>query len=191
MNFSNEKINTNFYSRQIFTYGMDTMNLFIKYKILIIGLRGLGFEVCKNIILAGPKNLTIFDNNTLKINDLSSNFCLEEKDVKLKKRRDESCLEYFKELNPYTNVNILDLNEDIFNSCEIKDENIFLNFDVVVVTEILHSNVINQIENVCRKNKKGFIYGLVLGLSGFVFDDFGNEFEIKDLTGEKKRKIFY
>ena len=93
MNFSNEKINTNFYSRQIFTYGMDTMNLFIKYKILIIGLRGLGFEVCKNIILAGPKNLTIFDNNTLKINDLSSNFCLEEKDVKLKKRRDESCLE--------------------------------------------------------------------------------------------------
>ena len=190
MNFSKEKINTNFYSRQIFTYGMDTMNLFIKYKILIIGLRGLGFEVCKNIILAGPKNLTIFDNNTLKINDLSSNFCLEEKDVKLKKRRDESCLEYFKELNPYTNVNILDLNEDIFNSCEIKDENIFLNFDVVVITEILHSNVINQIENVCRKNKKGFIYGLVLGLSGFVFDDFGNEFEIKDLTGEKKEKYF-
>ena len=58
------------------------------------------------------------------------------------------------------------------------------------MTEILHSNVINQIENVCRKNKKGFIYGLVLGLNGFVFNDFGNEFEIKDLTGEKKEKYF-
>ena len=40
---------------------MDTMNKIIKMKILIIGLRGLGVEVAKNIILMGPKEIQIYD----------------------------------------------------------------------------------------------------------------------------------
>ena len=47
MSLSKEKIDTNLYSRQLMTYGMDTMNKIIEMKILIIGLRGLGVETAK------------------------------------------------------------------------------------------------------------------------------------------------
>jgi ubiquitin-activating enzyme E1 len=47
-----DQYDKNLYSRQIFTYGLDTMNKIIKLKILIVGLRGLGLEICKNLILA-------------------------------------------------------------------------------------------------------------------------------------------
>jgi ubiquitin-activating enzyme E1 len=50
-----KKFHKNLYSRQIFTYGIDTMDKIINLKILIIGLRGLGIEIAKNIILTGPK----------------------------------------------------------------------------------------------------------------------------------------
>lgn len=58
--------------------------------ILIIGLRGLGVEIAKNIIVSGPSKVTIFDPNEVLIEDLGSNFYLSINE--LGKRRDESCL---------------------------------------------------------------------------------------------------
>jgi len=40
---------------------METMTKLIKLKVLIVGLRGLGVETAKNLILAGPKTVTLFD----------------------------------------------------------------------------------------------------------------------------------
>ena len=76
-----KKLDENLYSRQIFTYGIDTMDKIINLKILIIGLRGLGIEIAKNIILAGPKEVSISDKNICQINDLGSNFYINEKDI--------------------------------------------------------------------------------------------------------------
>jgi ubiquitin-activating enzyme E1 len=67
-----EKIDENLYSRQIFTYGKETMDKIVNMRILIIGLKGLGIEIAKNIILAGPKEVSISDKNICKINDLQS-----------------------------------------------------------------------------------------------------------------------
>ncbi len=47
-------IDKNLYSRQIGTFGMETMGKLIKMKVLIVGMRGLGVECAKNLILAGP-----------------------------------------------------------------------------------------------------------------------------------------
>lgn len=69
-----EKIDTNLYSRQIYTIGMDTMKKLIQLKILIIGLRGLGIETAKNIILAGPNKVSILDPEISTLSDLGSNF---------------------------------------------------------------------------------------------------------------------
>ena len=44
------KIDENLYSRQIYTYGKELMDKIVDLKILIMGLRGLGIEVAKNII---------------------------------------------------------------------------------------------------------------------------------------------
>lgn len=48
----------------------------MKLKILIIGLRGVGVEVAKNIILAGPELVHIFDPNIVELKDLGSNYYL-------------------------------------------------------------------------------------------------------------------
>ena len=56
-----EDIDTDLYSRQIGTFGMETMGKLIKLNVLIVGMRGLGVEVAKNIILSGPKSVTIYD----------------------------------------------------------------------------------------------------------------------------------
>ena len=56
----NNIFESNFYSRQLSTLGNDTMENIMKMKILIIGIRGLGLEVAKNIILMGPKLVNIF-----------------------------------------------------------------------------------------------------------------------------------
>ena len=58
-----DNIHKNLYSRQIFTYGQDLMEKIINLKILIVGLRGLGIEIAKNLILAGPKEVLISDKN--------------------------------------------------------------------------------------------------------------------------------
>ena len=36
-----KEINTNLYSRQIGTYGMETMGKLIKLRVLVVGLRGV------------------------------------------------------------------------------------------------------------------------------------------------------
>lgn len=52
-----EEINTDLYSRQIGTFGMETMGKLVKMNVLVVGMRGLGVETAKNLILAGPKRV--------------------------------------------------------------------------------------------------------------------------------------
>ena len=70
------KVDDNLYSRSILTYGMETMKKLSTLKVFIYGLRGLGIEVAKNIILNGCEEVSICDPTTVKINDLGSNFYL-------------------------------------------------------------------------------------------------------------------
>lgn len=87
-----EKLDTNLYSRQIGTFGVETMGKLIKMKVLLIGMRGFGVETAKNIILAGPKEVTIYDPTIVTISDLGANFFLTTEHVG-KKRRDEASVQ--------------------------------------------------------------------------------------------------
>jgi ubiquitin-activating enzyme E1 len=49
--------------------------------VLIVGLRGLGVETAKNLILAGPGAVTLVDDHPTEVKDLGSNFFLTEADV--------------------------------------------------------------------------------------------------------------
>ena len=75
------KIDTNLYSRQIGTFGLETMGKLVQMKVLIIGCRGLGVETAKNLILAGPKSVAIYDPTTVTIADRGANFYIKEQDV--------------------------------------------------------------------------------------------------------------
>jgi ubiquitin-activating enzyme E1 len=171
----------NFYSRQLYALGNDTMRKIKEMKILIIGIRGLGLEVTKNIILIGPKIVSIFDNSICETRDLSSNcFILEEQIGKI--RRDKACLKKLSQLNPYVNVNIVELEEEIIK--------LIINYDAIIITEMISREKLFEINNICRKNKKGFIYSLCLGISGFIFNDFGDDHIIYNPLGKDKQTFF-
>ena len=120
------RIDKDLYSRQIFTYGQDLMEKIINLKILIIGLRGLGIEIAKNLILAGPKEVFISDKNKCQINDLNSNFYINEEDID-NKIREEECLKKLSLLNKYVEVSIYKGNfrEDLNR------------FNLIIITEIM------------------------------------------------------
>ena len=171
------------YSRQIGTYGIETMKKLSEFKIFIYGMRGLGAELAKNIILMGVKEVTICDENLIKINDLSSNYILKEEQVG-KMRRDKACLSNLKKLNYFVEV----------NCCEISDltllYDIIKNYEIVIITEIINISIINNIEKICRKNNHGFIYTAVLGLFSFIFDDFGKNHSVNNWNGNSPNSYF-
>ena len=55
------------YSRQIGAYGIETMSKLVNMKVLVVGMKGLGVEAAKNIILAGPGSVTISDDEPTKV----------------------------------------------------------------------------------------------------------------------------
>jgi ubiquitin-activating enzyme E1 len=168
---------------------MDLMLKLINMKVIILGMRGLGIEISKNIILSGINTLSIFDDTICSISDLNSNFYITEKDINIK-RRDEACLMKLKDLNPNVKINLLD-------SLEIVKNNI-TNYDILVATEIFDIETLINLNDICRENNVKFIYTSVLGLSGFIFNDFGEHiiinktgsepqtFLIKNITKEKE-----
>ena len=191
-------VDTDLYSRQIGTFGMETMGKLIQLKILIIGMRGLGAEVAKNIILSGPQSVTLYDPVITNINDLGSNFYLSEEDVG-KKYRDEASMKKLSELNPYVKVSLLRL-EPTNNFLNLFSKKV-LEFNVIVFTELQPSYFLIEINNICRENKIKFIYACCLGLAGYIFTDFGPEhtifaemgteitYNIKSITKDKKGLI--
>jgi len=111
------------------------MNKIVNLRVLIIGLRGLGGETAKNIILAGPKEVSISDKNICNINDLGANFYLNDNDIN-KKTREDSCIDKLKELNPYVNVNI-------YNGSSNKD---MIKYNVIIITEIMKLDELYNID---------------------------------------------
>ena len=109
---SEVKIEEDLYSRSILTFGINTINKLSTMKVLIIGMRRLGVETAKNIILSDPEEVDIFDPTLTSIKDLSSNFFLSESDVG-KINRDEACLKKIAQLNSYVKVDILKVEQKI------------------------------------------------------------------------------
>ena len=186
MNKSVQARKENMYSRQIGTYGTEIMKKLMKLRILIIGLRGLGIETAKNIILSGPEKVFIFDPKIITITDLGSNYYLKKKDVGIK-RRDESSFEELLKLNPYTSVEHL---KNYENFSQLIKNILELKLNVVIITEIYPLDKIKLIDSICRKNKIIFIYGLVFGLNSFIFSDFGKEHYIFDKNGKDTSSYF-
>jgi hypothetical protein len=66
-------IDLNRYGRQVGVFGLEAMGKLITLDVLVIGLRGVGVEVAKNLILAGPRSVTLFDPEPATIADCGSN----------------------------------------------------------------------------------------------------------------------
>ena len=181
-----KNIDTQLYSRQLCVIDINTMNKLSKMSILILGMRGLGVEIAKNLILSGPKEVVIYDPNLVEINDLNSNFYLKENIIPKKIKRDKAVINKLKELNPYVICSCLE-NPEFKNK---EEELSFLlglieNFSFIVITEFLTKKIIDQISEKCRESKIGFIYGCQLGIASFIFEDFGEKHLILNPFGKE------
>ena len=184
MKIDEDKIKDNLYSRQIGTYGEEAMNKILQLNILILGMKGLGIEVAKNIILTGPLRVIIYDPDIIQLKDLGSNYYLKDEYIN-QSRLDESCINRLSKLNPYTKVEILTINseEDFYK--KINE----LELNVIVQTEIKSEKEIIKLDEYCRDHNIKFIYGAALGLFGFIFSDFGKEHKIFDNNGKEPKKF--
>jgi ubiquitin-activating enzyme E1 len=171
------KINTNLYSRQIGTYGIETMGKLIKMNVLIVGLRGLGVETAKNLILAGPRSVTLYDPTPVQWGDLSSNFYCREEHIGKTTRADASFTK-LQELNPYVKVQVI-------SSLTLEDH---AHYNVVCYTEIFENiEKVIEVDEFCRARGIGFILSTTFGPSGFTFLDYGTDFIVTDADGEETK----
>lgn len=65
-------IDESLYSRQLYVLGHEAMKRMANSNVLVVGMRGLGCEIAKNVALAGVKSLTLYDPSPVKIEDLST-----------------------------------------------------------------------------------------------------------------------
>ena len=100
----NHEIDESLYSRQLYVLGHDAMKRMSASNVLIVGLKGLGVEIAKNVALAGVKSLTLYDPAPAQLADLSSQFFLHTEDVG--KSRAAATAPRVAELNAYTPVSI-------------------------------------------------------------------------------------
>jgi len=176
---ADSKIDTNLYCRQIGTFGMETMGKLVKMRVLISGLRGLGVEIAKNLILAGPGAVTVHDDTVVTAPDLGANFYCTEADVG-QRTRAQACAPKLKDLNPYVAVEV--------HSGPIRGA--LPGFSVVVLCGASQSEIV-EYNSFCRSQSPpiGFIVADCYGLAGSAFVDFGDRFTCFDPDGEEPKSV--
>ncbi|ORX36807.1 putative ubiquitin activating enzyme [Kockovaella imperatae] len=168
-------IDEGLYSRQLYVLGHEAMKKMASSNVLIVGMKGLGVEIAKNVALAGVKSVTIYDPNPVEIADLGTQFFLRENDIG--QPRASVTAPRLSELNTYVPIKILE------GSGEITPDMV-APYQVVVLT---NTTVTKQVEinEFCRSKGIYFISADVRGLFGAVFNDFGKDFACVDATGEQ------
>ena len=171
----NGEIDESLYSRQLYVLGHEAMKRMGSSHVLVVGLRGLGVEIAKNIALAGVKSLTLFDPKPARIEDLSSQFFLQPADVG--KPRADVTAPRVAELNPYTPVSVLEAKDLTTNLSQLKK------FQSIVLTDTPLKDQL-KIADFCHENGIYITITDTFGLFGSIFTDFGKSFTVGDPTGE-------
>jgi len=161
------------YSRQLYVLGHEAMRRMAGATVLVVGLKGLGVEIAKNMVLGGVKSVTLHDPAPVELTDLSAQFFLQEADVG--RPRAEVTAPRLAELNQYVPVKE--------SKVELTGEYVS-QFGIVVLTNVPLSKAI-EINDVCRKAGTRFIMTDTFGLFGNLFCDFGDDFVVYDTNGEE------
>jgi len=174
-NGSNKQIDEGLYSRQLFVLGKEAMERMAKSSVLISGMKGLGIEVAKNVILSGVKSVTLHDTEEVTTADLGAQFFLREADVGT--NRAVACYQRAAELNSYVTMR---------HETGALSEEMVKEHSVVVLT---NSSLAEQLKvnEWCRAATPAInmIVADVRGLYAQIFTDFGPKFTVVDTNGKQ------
>ena len=171
-------IDESLYSRQLYVMGHEAQRKMGSSTVLIIGLRGLGVEIAKNVILAGVKGVVLHDDAPVNIADLSAQFYLQESDVG--KPRAAACASQLAELNNYVNVSIGAGTECLQDMSK---------YACVCVTDQMNGDFKLQISDACHAANTPYVQGDMRGLFASMFCDFGTDFVVNDTNGEQPMSV--
>ena len=143
-----------------------------------IGLRGLGVEIAKNVILAGVRGVVLHDDQPVEIGDLSAQFYFSEADVG--KPRSAACASQLAELNNYVNVSA-GSGTDCLNDMS--------QYACVCVTDQINSDFKLKISDACHAANTPYVQGDMRGLFASVFCDFGQDFVVNDTDSEQPLSV--
>uniref|UniRef100_V9L2V0 SUMO-activating enzyme subunit 1 n=1 Tax=Callorhinchus milii TaxID=7868 RepID=V9L2V0_CALMI len=152
------------YDRQIRLWGLEAQKRLRASRVLLVGMKGLGAEVAKNLILAGVKALTLLDHQQATGEDARSQFLIPT--GSLGRNRAEASLERAQNLNPMVEVKV--------NTDNIRDkpEEFFTQFDAVCLI-CCARDVMVRIDHLCHTHNIKFFAGDVFGYIGYMFADLG------------------
>ncbi|GJQ84968.1 Aos1 [Trypoxylus dichotomus] len=119
---------TELYDRQIRLWGIESQEKLRAANVLLIGARGLGSEIIKDILLSGINSLTILDNGTVTEEDRLVNFLMSSDSIG--KNIAKTVVGRARPLNP-----LVKLKADI-EPLDSKDKDYFKQFTVVIGTRL-------------------------------------------------------
>uniref|UniRef100_A0A8C9MQP3 E1 ubiquitin-activating enzyme n=1 Tax=Serinus canaria TaxID=9135 RepID=A0A8C9MQP3_SERCA len=156
-----------------YVLGHEAMKRMQTSNVLVSGLRGLGVEVAKNLVLGGVKSVTLHDPHPAAWADLASQFYLREEDVG--RSRAEATLPRLAELNSYVAVS---------STREPLSKELLGTFQVVVLT---NSPLEEQlwVGDFCHDHGIKLVVADTRGLFGQLFCDFGDDMVVTDPNGEQ------
>ncbi|RVX71490.1 hypothetical protein B0A52_05062 [Exophiala mesophila] len=169
------------YDRQLRTWGVKVQENLRQANVLLIGLKALGTEIAKNLVLAGVGTLTVLDGDVVSEEDLGSQFLVNESHVG--QNRAIAALPALQKLNPR-----VELYSDP-NAAVTKDPEYFQSFDVTIATDLL-IEVLVHINMSCRLSGRKFYAANTYGMYGFIFADlFVHDFIVEQEQSNKPPKV--
>lgn len=150
------------YDRQIRLWGIKAQEQMRAANVLLIGMKALGNEIAKNLVLAGIGSLTILDHLPVTEDDLCSQFLITEADIG--KNRAEAALPQAQKLNPRVQL-FVDTAPVLSKLPEY-----FSSFDITIVTG-QHIDVASSINASCRLYGRKFYSADTHGMYGYIFAD--------------------
>ena len=90
------------YDRQVRLWGADAQSCLIQSSILCLGVTGATAELLKNLTLSGVGQITILDDDAVRVEDISQNYFLRSSDVG--NNRSVAVASRLKLLNPFVRI---------------------------------------------------------------------------------------
>ncbi|KAK9962156.1 hypothetical protein ABG768_007534 [Culter alburnus] len=154
------------YDRQIRLWGLDAQKRLRGSRVLLVGLRGLGAEVAKNLILAGVKGLTLLDHEQVTEESRRAQFLIPV-DANGQNQAQAS-LERAQFLNPMVEV------KADTDPVESKPDDFFFQFDAICLTRC-SKDLMVRVDQLCASRNIKVFCGDVFGYHGYMFSDLGQE----------------
>lgn len=162
------------YDRQIRLWGVKAQEMLRSSNILLIGLKALGNEIAKNLVLAGVGTLTIIDHEVVTADDLAAQVFVSEEHIG--QNRAQAALPQIQKLN--SRVLLFTDTEPVMS----KLPEYFSSFDVTIATG-LPLEMLCTINAACRFFSRKFYAADTHGMYGYVFVDL----VIHDFVVERER----